>query len=242
MSTTTESARPAKAGPVPSPGRRTRTLLLVALTFGAGVIDIIGFLGMHQVFTANMTGNIVLFGLAAGEANGADLARCGVATLAFALGLLLGFRMAGRGDPSRLWPPGVTRALAADLVLQVLFLVGWAATGARPEAATLLVLIALSSAAMGVQTAAARTLAADGITTTFVTGTLTSMMGSLSIGSSASAGVRTAVIGGLTAGAAAGGVLMGPAPVLAAAIGPVIVVIVIAVAFTLHRKPASPLG
>ncbi|XVQ12817.1 DUF1275 family protein [Spirillospora sp. CA-255316] len=233
-----DPARPAPAGPGPSGvrARRVRAVLLVALTFAAGVIDIVGFLGMHQVFTANMTGNIVLFGMAAGEGSGAELARCGAATLAFALGLLLGFRMSGPGDPERVWPPAVTRALAADLVLQLLFLAGWVATDARPEGGTLLALVALSSAAMGVQTAAARTLAADGITTTFVTGTLTSMMGALAIGSAAASGLRTAVIAALAAGAAAGGALMGPAPLVAAALGPAIVLAVMVAALPLHRR------
>ncbi|GAA4056193.1 DUF1275 family protein [Actinomadura miaoliensis] len=240
MTATTGPARPAQAGPVPSPGRgrTTRAILLVALTFGAGTTDIVGFLGMHQVFTANMTGNIVLFGLAAGEGTGVDLARCGVATLAFALGLLLGFLLAGRAGASLLWPPGVTRALAAGLVLQTGFLAGWAATDSRPEGWALLALIALSSAAMGVQTAAARSLAADGITTTFVTGTLTSVMGALAVGSTAAAGLRTAVIVALAAGAAAGGALMGPAPLVAAGISPLITAVAIAAGFRLQRLPS----
>ncbi|MFF5263209.1 YoaK family protein [Actinomadura viridis] len=242
MSTTTEQARPAGAGPEPSGppplsrGRTLRACLLVALAFGAGATDIVGFLGMHQVFTANMTGNIVLFGLAAGEGSGADLARCGVATLAFALGALGGFLLAGTAD-GRLWPVGVTRTLAAGLVVQAAFLAGWIAADARPGGGALLALIALSAAAMGVQSAAARGLTSDAVSTTFVTGTLTSMMGALATGSAQGAGLRTATIAALAAGAAAGGALMGPAPEAAAAIGPAITVAVIALAFRLHRHP-----
>ncbi|QFG25020.1 DUF1275 family protein [Actinomadura sp. WMMB 499] len=232
------TSAPAAGGAGPSPARlRVRAVLLVALTFAAGAVDIVGFLGLHEVFTANMTGNIVLFGMAAGQASLPDLANCGAATLAFAAGLLLGFRTAGRGDPARVWPPGVTRALAAGLLLQAVFLAGWAYADARPEGAALLALISASSAAMGVQTAAARTLAADGITTTFVTGTLTSMMGALAIGSTGAAGLRTAVILALAAGAAAGGALMGPAPVAAAALGPAITVVVLGAGHLLSREP-----
>ena len=44
----------------------TRTLL--ALTFTTGLVDGVSYLGLGHVFTANMTGNIVLlgFGIAGG--------------------------------------------------------------------------------------------------------------------------------------------------------------------------------
>ncbi len=84
-----------------------------------------------------------------------------------------------------------------------MFLAGWTFADAEPRGGELLVLIALSSTAMGAQTAAARSLAADGITTTFVTGTLTSMMGGFAVGQGGAAGLRTAVILSLAAGAAA---------------------------------------
>ncbi|MEU5988463.1 YoaK family protein [Spirillospora sp. NPDC047418] len=228
------AAATAAAGARPGGPLRLRAALLVLLTFGSGTTDIVGFLGMEKVFTANMTGNIVLFGLAAGEANGADLARCGAATLAFAVGLLAGFRIAGRHDPGRVWPPRITAVLAAVLALQTAFLAGWTLTDAEPRGGELLVLIALSSTAMGAQTAAARSLAADGITTTFVTGTLTSMMGGLAVGQGGAAGLRTAVILSLAAGAAVAGALMTSAPVLAAALSPLVLATVIAGAFRLH--------
>ena len=227
-STAAAGARPA-AGPL-----RLRSVLLVLLTFGAGTTDIVGFLGMEKVFTANMTGNIVLFGLAAGEGNGADAARCGAATLAFAAGLFAGFLVAGRPSPGRVWPPRVTAVLGVVLALQTVFLAGWTLAAAEPRGGELLVLIVLSSTAMGAQTAAARTLPADGITTTFVTGTLTSMMGGFAVGQGGAAGLRTAVILSLAAGAAVAGSLMAAAPVIAAALSPLVLTTVIIGAFRLH--------
>jgi uncharacterized membrane protein YoaK (UPF0700 family) len=224
--------------PALSPAR-LRAVLLVLLTFGAGATDIVGFLGMEKVFTANMTGNIVLFGLAAGEAHGVDLARCGIATLAFALGLYAGFRVAGRTDPEHVWPARVTAVLCVVLALQTVFLAGWALAGAEPHGAGLLALIALSSTAMGAQTAAARSMAADGVTTTFVTGTLTSIMGGLTVGQTAAAGLRTSVIVALAAGAAVAGALMAHAPVAAAALSPAVLLIVVLAARRLHPGRAS---
>ncbi|WP_067804206.1 DUF1275 family protein [Actinomadura formosensis] len=237
----TPAAAPAAAAgarprtPSPAAPLRLRAALLMLLTFGAGTTDIVGFLGMEKVFTANMTGNIVLFGLAAGEGNGADLARCGAATLAFALGLLAGFLVAGRPRPGRIWPPRVTAVLGFVLALQTVFLAGWALADAEPRGGALLALIAVSSTAMGAQTAAARSLSADGITTTFVTGTLTSMMGALAVGQGAASGLRTGVILSLAAGAAVAGALMTGSPVLAAALSPLVLAAVILGAFRLHR-------
>ena len=39
---------------------------LFGLTFVTGVIDAVSFLGLGHVFTANMTGNVVLLGFAIG--------------------------------------------------------------------------------------------------------------------------------------------------------------------------------
>ena len=216
-----------------------RAALLMLLTFGAGATDIVGFLGMEQVFTANMTGNIVLFGLAVGEGNGADLARCGVATIAFGLGLLAGFLLAGRPDPGRLWPPRITAVLTIVLALQTVFLAGWAWADAEPHGGVLLVLVALSSTAMGAQTAGARSMSADGITTTFVTGTLTRMVGAFATGQRPAAVIRTGVIASLGAGAAVAGALMTVAPIMAAALSPLVLAVAIAGAFRLHPCRAS---
>lgn len=231
------AAPAAAAGEHPTAALRLRAALLVLLTFGAGTTDVVGFLGMEKVFTANMTGNIVLFGLAAGEGHGADLARCGAATLAFALGLLAGFLIAGRPAKGHVWPPRVTAVLGVVLALQTAFLAGWTWAGAAPHGGALVALIALSSTAMGAQTAAARSMSADGITTTFVTGTLTSMMGAFAVAqgaAGAAAGLRTAVILSLAAGAAVSGALMTGAPIAAASLSPLVLVAVIACAFRLH--------
>ncbi|GII87021.1 hypothetical protein Ssi03_50110 [Sphaerisporangium siamense] len=224
-----------RARAAPSAGPRTRDTLLVLLTVVSGVVDVVGFVGLDRVFTANMTGNIVLFGLAAGEGAGGEMVRCGLAVLAFAAGLLAGFRIARSPARDELWPRRVTWALVADLALQVVFLAWWAGTGARPGPWAEVGLIVLSSAAMGIQTAAARQLNAYGITTTFVTGTLTSLCGGLVAGERGGSAQRSLVIVGLAVGAAAGAVLMRVSPLAAAVAGPAVVLVVILVAvFRLH--------
>ena len=71
------SASPSGARPVPrtvgdGAARSIRHPLaraLLALTFSTGLVDAVSYLGLGRVFTANMTGNIVLlgFGIAGGE-------------------------------------------------------------------------------------------------------------------------------------------------------------------------------
>ena len=48
---------------------RGRDAMLTSLSLAAGCVDAVGYLGLGQVFVANMTGNTVLLGLAilAGE-------------------------------------------------------------------------------------------------------------------------------------------------------------------------------
>ena len=47
---------------------------LAALTVVSGFIDAVSFLGLGHVFTANMTGNVVLIGFAAAGAAGFSVA------------------------------------------------------------------------------------------------------------------------------------------------------------------------
>lgn len=44
-----------------------RNIILLVLCVTAGIVDVIGYLSLGHIFTANMTGNIVLLGLAIGN-------------------------------------------------------------------------------------------------------------------------------------------------------------------------------
>ena len=66
--------------------------ILLAMTFNTGIVDATSFLAMGHVFTANMTGNIVLLGFALGGAVGLSAPRSLLAFGAFLLGALVGGR------------------------------------------------------------------------------------------------------------------------------------------------------
>lgn len=214
---TTTATEPRRTVAPPGRGGTFRTdTALILLTVTAGITDAISFLGLGGVFTANMTGNLVLVGMAATsdeswqEVLRGDVLRCTASFAGFALGMLAGFRLL------RTRPAGSARVLAVGLALHVLFLAGWAATDAAPGTAAGAGLIAASATAMGVQTAAARGLDRAGITTTFVTGTLTSLISGLAQGDRRHAGLRTAVLAALLAGGLVGGLLLAYTPRTAA--------------------------
>ena len=152
-----------------------RDALLLLLTWAAGNADAISYLGLGHVFTAMMTGNTVLLGLALAQGEVFAALRSMLALGAFLAGVALGAVVVERGEPREEWPPAVTAALLLEAVALGLFAVLWHLTGPERGAGVVAVLIALSGLAMGVQSAAVRRLGVPGIATTYITGTLTSL-------------------------------------------------------------------
>ena len=156
--------------------------LLLGLTLVAGAVDAVSYLGLGRVFTANMTGNLVLLGLAIGQGQIPEALRSVVALVGFALGAGLGGWLVGggrAGEYSEHWPSMVTVVLGVEFGLLAGFEVAWLLAGPDASSGELEVLIALSSAAMGMQSVAGRRLAVAGVTTTYVTGTLVTLMAEL---------------------------------------------------------------
>jgi uncharacterized membrane protein YoaK (UPF0700 family) len=201
------------ASPIADVGSRhrqsVRDLLLVALTVASGAVDAISYFGLGKIFSAFMTGNIVFLGLGIAEIEGPDAVPVIVALSMFAVGAYLGLRFtARRSDESGLWPPAMTVLLVLVAIAEGCFLAVWFATGAHPSTEMADVLIALFSLAMGIQTAAVRSLGVQGIFTTAGTFTLVAFVGTFA--GSRSREERTRLIGvlvGLVAGAVVGGLL-----------------------------------
>lgn len=195
-----------------------RDVLLVALTVSAGAVDTISFVALGEVFTANMTGNVVLLGIAVGR--GASGLGPGVALAGYALGVLATALALGRDRVRSRWTVRVTAVIAAETVLQAGFLAGWLRSGGEPSGALLFVLIALSGVAMGLQSAGVRALAASGITTTYITGTITALLTELATLSGSRIGWarRAAVVSALAVGAGVMLVLLRTARLVAPAL------------------------
>lgn len=156
---------------------RRRHALVVVLTFLTGSADAVGFLALGGAFSSVMTGNMVLLGLSAGRGD-ADLAlTSGCAIASFITGVLAGARLAGSAQPNDpVWPRRVTRALVLELLVFVVLLVVWVANlPSRSEQVDLGVLM-LSAAALGVQSSAVQRFGVPGLSSTYLTGTLTSLI------------------------------------------------------------------
>jgi uncharacterized membrane protein YoaK (UPF0700 family) len=210
---------------VQDPRVRVRDNLLIALTFAAGVVDAVSYLGLGQIFTANMTGNVVFLALAVGGGHLATALHSIGALAGFCLGALLAGQILDRPRPADAWPRKVTTVLFAELACMIAFAGIWALTGGEAGTAAVYLLIGLSSVGMGLQNAAARHLAVVGLTTTVITTAITGFMVDLpALGVSGSTQRRTgwAVIA-LFSGAAVGAGLM----LHATAIAPAVTVIAV---------------
>ncbi|MET9787681.1 YoaK family protein [Streptomyces canus] len=146
--------------------------VLLGLTVVSGLIDAVSYLGLEHVFTANMTGNVVVLGFAAAGAPGFSVAHTLTSLGSFVVGAAAGGRVAVRlgGGSRRTW---VRLTLAAEAVLLgISAVVAFAAPGATATAYTL---IAVTAFAMGLRNATVRKLGVPDLTTTVLTMTLTGL-------------------------------------------------------------------
>lgn len=221
------------------PTTRWRQALLVLLAVNSGATDAVGFVSLGGAFTSVMTGNMVLIGLSAANSDGAVALRSALAIVLFMAGCLIGSRIAGPptdGDP--LWPRQVTRALWIELAAFAVYAVGWWASGSHPTGNVQLVLLSVNAIALGVQSSAVLRFGVSGLSTTYMTGTLTTMMAALAAGRHPRKVLPSAeIIAGLIVGAAAATLLAIYVPVITPLLQLVLVLVVIV---TSSMRPAVP--
>ncbi len=186
--------------------------LLVLLTLTTGAVDASCFLHLGNVFSSVITGNLVLLGVAAATQSGSLAIHSGVALAGYSAGVLIGAPIATRRTRGgETWPLSVSVTLVAELCVLAGFSVGWELTGGRPGSTAQVLLIAALAVAMGIQSAAVRQL--GGMSTTYLTGTLTAVVTELVTrdrrpGFARSVGVLAAIV----SGAAVGGLVAEHAP------------------------------
>src|SRR6201981_1283472 len=90
---------------------------LLAMTAVTGLVDAGSFLSLGHVFTANMTGNIVLLAFATAHVSGLSIARSLTALMAFLVGAILGGRIMARARAD-----SQIRFAAQAFLLEVAFL------------------------------------------------------------------------------------------------------------------------
>jgi uncharacterized membrane protein YoaK (UPF0700 family) len=146
--------------------RQREAPILLLLALGAGSFDALCYLGLHDVFPANMTGNTVLLAVAVARGSGWEAARSAAALGGFAVGVACATLLMPRHF--RRWPRGAARVLALEATILLAMLVWWLAVGVP---AVRYWLIVLAGGAMGVQSAAVYNSHVNGVTTTYMTGT-----------------------------------------------------------------------
>ncbi len=152
-----------------------RRITVLLFTWAAGSVDAIMYLAGH-VFTANMTGNAVLLGIAAGQGKSTDAVRSLAALLSFAVGIVIGAMLVGEGGKPKRWTL-VRRAVLVETIILALFTAVCRAPVENSLVITLMV--AVSGLAMGLQSATVKRLNLPGIATTYITGTITSLFSGL---------------------------------------------------------------
>src|SRR6478752_3952413 len=92
------------------PLERMHLWLMLVLTFTTGIVDAVGYLGLDKVFTGNMTGNVVILGMALVGADGLPILGPALALVGFMAGAALGGRVLRRAGGT--WTPLTTLLFA----------------------------------------------------------------------------------------------------------------------------------
>ncbi|HLI82156.1 MAG TPA: YoaK family protein [Candidatus Binataceae bacterium] len=153
-----------------------KVTIAILMTWAAGFIDVVGYLSLFGLYTANMSGNTVAMARHIALQQWWGFARGGWPVATFVFGLILGSFLFD-AEKRR----GVRPRFAATLVLEIVLIAIFIAFGAGdgfkadipPQPATrFFAMVALLTIAMGLQNASIRRVGGMNVYTTFVTGSL----------------------------------------------------------------------
>ena len=215
-----------------------RDLLLNALAVSSGAVDAISFLALGKVFSAFMTGNIAFLGLRVAGASAPGGVAIVVSMAAFAVGVYLSTRIVRPSEGTGMWPQRVTVALGVSLIAHAVFLAVWFASNGQPSIDVAHVLLGSWGLAMGMQSAAVRTLHVEGVFTTAATATIILLVGDMTNWPATVAERRrlASVLVSLFVGATAGGLLLVHAHIYAPVLPFAITVMTVATAAIAFRE------
>lgn len=203
----TGAAHEGSPGPADAAHDRRLPPALLALTATTGLVDAVSYLGLGHVFTANMTGNVVLLGFGLANAGGLPVVAPLVSLGAFLVGAGAGGRIATRLSARRNRHLGVAFGIEAGLLGCSAVLA--AVASVRIASLAAYTIIALIAFAMGVRNATVRRLAVPDLTTTVLTLTLTGLAADSrpAGGSSHNSRRRTGAVAAMLVGALIGALL-----------------------------------
>ncbi|HEY4387844.1 MAG TPA: YoaK family protein [Ktedonobacteraceae bacterium] len=158
--------------PLPEP-----YVFILLLTWTAGCLDAISFM-RFRAFPANMTGNTVLIGISIGTAQMQSLLYSGTALLVYSLGVFIAsiiIKGKRQQHPSTN-PFSITMGIETFIILSIVLFQFFPQQFFPHTQNYSLLVIALSALAMGMQSAIARRFDVAGIATTYITGTITTIV------------------------------------------------------------------
>lgn len=194
------------------PHDRMHLSLMLGLTFGTGIVDAVGYLGLDRVFTGNMTGNVVILGMAVVGADDLPIVGPLLALVGFLAGAALGGRVLRHQRQK--WTARTTWLFASVGLVELALAGVVLAAHEDPSKAVEIATTTLLGAAMGVQAAVARFVAVKDVATVVVTSTLTGLAADSVLGSGQGSGKgggsgrRVLAVVLIIAGAAAGALLL----------------------------------
>jgi uncharacterized membrane protein YoaK (UPF0700 family) len=188
--------------------RRPLARGLLVLTLSTGLIDAVSYLGLGRVFTANMTGNVVLLGFGIAGTRGLPVVAPLLSLSAFLLGSTAGGVLAVTSGARHVRHLGLALGIEVGLLLVAVIMA--AATDVRPNSVSADVVIALLALAMGVRNATVRRLGVPDLSTTVLTMTLTGLAADspLARGSGEGSLRRLGAVAAMLCGAVAGALLL----------------------------------
>jgi uncharacterized membrane protein YoaK (UPF0700 family) len=187
-------------------GQRPLQLALVILSFVTGLVDAVTYLAFGHIFAANMTGNVIVLGLALVGAGEISATASVVSLCSFIIGAAVSARLAGALHHTR--PGWLLTLLSLETGLLAL---ATAACLVPRSVVSDMVVVGLLAVAMGMRIVTVRRLGISDVSTTVVTSTLAGLAADVLLSGAPfrDGGVRLAVVAAMLFGAAAGAVLLG---------------------------------
>jgi uncharacterized membrane protein YoaK (UPF0700 family) len=184
---------------------------LLGMTAVTGLVDAVSFLSLGRIFTANMTGNVVILAFAVAHTPGVSVARSLTALVAFFVGATVGGRILSRARTDALLQSALLIFALEIAFLAAAMLDAFGHSSVLQDgSATLYTIIVCTALAMGMRNAAVRKLGVADLTTTVLTLTITGLAAdsSLAGGSNPRWQRRLAAVLAMFAGAAVGALLV----------------------------------
>lgn len=190
----------------PHPHDPTTALMLIA-TFATGIADAIGYLGFDHIFTANMTGNVIILGMGLAGNDGLPVAGPIIALAAFFIGALASGRLLHRIGKG--WSRPVALMFLVEAAALCTAGIALIMIPIEPRSGAMYAFTAITACALGCQAAAARKIGVKDVTTVVVTSTITGLASEsrLAGGDGARSARKALAVLSIACGAVVGGIL-----------------------------------